>query len=251
MLLNDPQGVTSDDVPTLRLMTCSTAPLSPEQWQKFESQYGVTLLQLYGMSEAGWICGNRHYRRKFGTVGPPAKHQEFRIVDEGGAPCQAGVEGEITIGGPQTCIAVITPEGEYEDLSDARIPTGDLGTMDEEGFVRVTGRTKDLIIRGGVNIAPVEIENVLLRHSGVLEAAAVGVPDEIYGEEIVCFVVPKPGEGLTERALGQHCGEHLPAFKTPKAYRFVDELPKSDRGKVRREALKEQWVQEEETAASA
>jgi len=251
MLLNDPQGVTADHVPTLRLMTCSTAPLSPEQWRKFEGRYGVTLLQLYGMSEAGWICGNRHYRRKIGTVGPPAKHQEFRIVDENGDPCPAGVEGEITIGGPQTCIAVITPEGEYEDLSDARIPTGDLGTMDEEGFVRVTGRTKDLIIRGGVNIAPVEIENVLLRHAGVLEAAAVGVPDDIYGEEIVCFVVPKPGERLTEPALGRHCGEHLPAFKAPKAYRFVDELPKSDRGKVRREALKARWVQEEETAASA
>ena len=81
MLLNKPLGYTAKDLPSLRLMTCSTAPLTAEQWKTFEEMYGVTLLQLYGMSEAGWICGNRHYRRRMGTVGPPALHQEFEIVD--------------------------------------------------------------------------------------------------------------------------------------------------------------------------
>ena len=84
MLLNKPLGYTAKDIPTLRLMTCSTAPLTAQQWQQFEEMYGVKLLQLYGMSEAGWVCGNRHYRRKMGTVGLPALHQEFEIVDARG-----------------------------------------------------------------------------------------------------------------------------------------------------------------------
>ncbi len=243
MLLNEPTGVTARDVPTLRMMTCSTAPLSPDQWRKFEQMYGVTLLQLYGMSEAGWICGNRHYRRAMGTVGPPARHQELLIVDGNGDPCPPGAEGEVTVGGPQTCIATISPEGEWEDLTDARIRTGDLAVMDEQGFVRVTGRTKDLIIRGGVNIAPLEIDHILMRHDDIAEAAAVGVPDAIYGEEVVCFVVPKPAREVTLASVQDHCGASLPAFKQPKAVFLVDALPKSDRGKIRRDALREMWIE--------
>ncbi len=243
MLLNEPAGITADDVPTLRLMTCSTAPLSPDQWRKFEEMYGVTLLQLYGMSEAGWICGNRHDRRRMGTVGPPARHQEFVIVDGNGNPCPPGVEGEVTVGGPQTSRATISPEGVWEDHSRARLRTGDLATMDEDGFVRVTGRTKDLIIRGGVNIAPLEIDHVLMRHDDVLEAAAVGVPDPIYGEEVVCYVVARPGRALGEAEIDAHCAASLPAFKRPKAVVFAESLPKSDRGKIRREALREMWIE--------
>jgi len=248
MLLNEPTGITAKDIPSLRLMTCSTAPLSPEQWQQFERMYGVTLLQLYGMSEAGWICGNRHYRRRMGTVGPPAKHQEFLIVDGEGRACPPGTEGEVTIGGPQTCIATISPEGEWEDQRDVRMKTGDLAVMDEDGFVRVTGRTKDLIIRGGVNIAPLEIDNVLMTNPKVREAAAVGVPDRIYGEEVVCYAVPKPGESLTESELLDHCRKTLPAFKAPKHARIVDSLPKSDRGKVLRDRLRELWAAQRTTA---
>jgi acyl-coenzyme A synthetase/AMP-(fatty) acid ligase len=244
MLLNEPLGVTADDVPTLRLMTCSTAPLSPEQWERFEKMYGLTLLQLYGMSEAGWICGNRHYRRRMGTVGPPAKHQEFIIVNGEGEPCPPGVEGEVSVGGPQTCLGTISPEGVFERTRETRMKTGDLAVMDLDGFVRVTGRTKDLIIRGGVNIAPLEIDNVLLKNPKVLEAASVGVPDKIYGEEVVAYVVLKPGERLTASDITDHCKAFLPPYKAPKAVRMVAEIPKSDRGKVRRDALKALWLAE-------
>ena len=242
MLLNEPKGITAQDVPTLRLMTCSTAPLSPDQWRKFEDMYGVTLLQLYGMSEAGWICGNRHYRHQMGTVGPPAKHQEFAIVGPDGTPCPDGTEGEVSVGGPQTCLATISPDGEWEDLADARIRTGDLAVMDQDGFVRVTGRTKDLIIRGGVNIAPLEIDHVLIRHADIIEAASVGVPDAIYGEEIVCYVVTRPDSEVTLASVQAHCAEDLPAFKQPKAVVVVDALPKSDRGKIKRDSLREMWI---------
>ena len=243
MLLNEPAGIAAEDVPTLRLMTCSTAPLSPDQWRRFEEMYGVTLLQLYGMSEAGWICGNRHDRRRMGTVGPPARHQEFVIVDGEGKPCPPGVEGEVTVGGPQTSRATISPAGEWEDHSRARLKTGDLAVIDEDGFVRVTGRTKDLIIRGGVNIAPLEIDHVLMRHGGIIEAAAVGVPDPIYGEEVVCYVVARPGSELGEAQVDAHCAESLPAFKRPKAVVFTGSLPKSDRGKIKRDALREMWIE--------
>ncbi len=115
--------------------------------------------------------------------------------------------------------------------------------MDADGFVRVTGRSKDLIIRGGVNIAPLEIDAVLLKHPLIADAAAVGVPDKIYGEEVVCYVVPRPGAGLTEAAVTAHCQAGLPAPKVPKQVFIVSDLPKSDRGKVLRDKLKDDWNQ--------
>ncbi len=241
MLLHKPLGYTAKDVPTLRLMTCSTAPLTAQQWTQFEEMYGVKLLQCYGMSEAGWVCGNRTYKNKIGTVGVPALHQEFEIVGPDGKPVPAGVEGEITAGGPHTAIGYLRDDGTIEPIRPARIKTGDLGIMDEEGFVRVSGRTKDLIIRGGVNIAPLEIDEVMLKHPGILDVAAVGVPDKIYGEEIVCYVTPKE-RGLTVESVLEHARQYLPPAKLPKQVLFVSELPKSDRGKVLREKLKEDWV---------
>jgi len=241
MLLNKPLGYTAKDVPTLRLMTCSTAPLTREQWLQFEEMYGVKLLQMYGMSEAGWMCGNRHYSSKMGTVGLPALHQELAIVDAQGRPCPPNVEGEVTAGGPHCAIGYLNDDGSIEPIRGNRIKSGDLAIMDEDGFIRVSGRTKDLIIRGGVNIAPLEIDAVLLKHPGVLDAAAIGVPDAIYGEEVVCYVVPRPGATLTEAAVAAHCRASLPAPKVPKQVVIVAELPKSDRGKVLRDKLRDDW----------
>ena len=241
MLLNEPAGVTAKDVPTLRLMSSSTAPLAPERWQRFEDAYGIPVIQFYGSSEGGWVCGNRHYYKKKGTVGPPAKHQEFLIVDADGNPCPPGVEGEVTLGGPQCVVAAISADGAWEDLRDRRIHLGDLAVMDEDGFVTVTGRLKDLIIRGGVNISPNEIDNVILRHPKVVEAASVGVPDAIYGEEVVCYVVARAGARPTEDEIRGHCARTMPEYRVPKAVCFIDALPKNDRGKVRREDLKEIW----------
>ena len=240
MLLHKPLGFTAKDVPTLRLMTCSTAPLTAQQWTQFEEMYGVKLLQCYGMSEAGWVCGNRTYKNKIGTVGVPALHQEFAIVGADGNSVAVGIEGEITAGGPHTAIGYLRDDGTIEPIRPARIKTGDLGIMDKEGFVRVSGRTKDLIIRGGVNVAPLEIDEVLLKHPGILDAAAVGVPDKIYGEEIACYVVPKD-RNLTEASVLEHARQHLPPAKMPKQVLIVAELPKSDRGKVLRDKLREDW----------
>jgi len=242
MLLNKPLGYTSKDIPTLRLMSCSTAPLTAQQWSQFEEMYGVKLLQLYGMSETGWVCGNRYYTRKMGTVGLPALHQELKIVDSAGDECPVDVEGEITVGGPQMAIGYLREDGSIDPVRGKRIKTGDLGVRDADGFIRVTGRSKDLIIRGGVNIAPQEIDEILLRHSGVADAAAVGVPDEIYGEEVICYVVAKD-KATDAAAIRSHCEAFLAAAKVPKQVVFVTELPKSDRGKVLREKLRQDWLE--------
>ena len=248
MLLNKPLGYTAKDIPTLRLMSCSTAPLTAQQWLQFEEMYGVKLLQLYGMSETGWVCGNRYYTRKMGTVGLQALHQELKIVDGDGNECPIDVEGEITVGGPQMAIGYLLDDGSIDPVRGKRIKTGDLGIKDAEGFIRVTGRTKDLIIRGGVNIAPQEIDEILLKHPGILDAAAVGVPDKIYGEEVVCYVVAK-GKNLTAASVAQHCEKFLPPAKIPKQVNIVAELPKSDRGKVLRDKLRADWIERMKVSA--
>jgi acyl-CoA synthetase (AMP-forming)/AMP-acid ligase II len=248
ILLNKPIGFTAKDVPTLRLMSCSTAPLTAQQWLQFEEMYGVTLLQMYGMSETGWVCGNRHYAKKMGTVGLPALHQELIIVDPSGNECPPDVEGEITVGGPQMAIGYLLDDGSIDPVLGKRIKTGDLGIKDAEGFVRVSGRSKDLIIRGGVNIAPLEIDEIVLKHPGVLDAAAVGVPDKIYGEEVVCYVVPKD-KALTGAMVLEHAGKFLPPAKTPKQILLVPDLPKSDRGKVLRDKLRDDWIARQKTTA--
>jgi acyl-CoA synthetase (AMP-forming)/AMP-acid ligase II len=194
------------------------------------------------MSEAGWVCGNRTYKNRIGTVGVPALHQEFALVDPSGGPVPPGVEGEVTAGGPHTAIGYLLDDGTIERIRPNRIKTGDLAVEDEDGFIRVTGRTKDLIIRGGMNIAPVEIDEILLKHPDILEAAAVGVPDNIYGEEVVCYVVPNAGVALTETSVRRHCEAFLPPPKMPKQIFIVPELPKSDRGKVLRDRLREDWT---------
>ena len=135
----------------------------------------------------------------------------------------------------------MTADGKWEDLYGNRVRLGDLAVMDDEGFITVTGRLKDLIIRGGVNISPVEVDNVMMRHPKVYEAAAVGVPDSIYGEEIVAYVVVRDGETMSEDEIQSHCADNMPGFRVPKQFHFIEALPKNDRGKVRRPDLQTLW----------
>lgn len=244
MLLDDPV----EAVPgrTLRLMTASSAPLAPDNWRRFESRYGIRLLQFYGASEGGWLCGNRHDMRRVGTAGPPAKYMDLAIVDGNGAPCPAGVPGEITIRGPQTAVATITSDGVWQDRTAFRLTertrVGDLGVMGSDGFVTVTGRVKDLILRGGVSIAPLEIDAAVMKHPMVSEAAAIGIPDPVWGEEIACYVVPVSGADPDAETILAHAEATLPGSRRPRRIVFVDSLPKNERGKIRREELRKMWA---------
>ena len=136
------------------------------------------------------------------------------------------------------------PDGTVEKLDADGHRTGDLGHFDAEGHLVITGRVKELIIRGGVNISPVEIDNILSRHPDIADAAACGVPDKVYGEEVIAYVVARPGSPLTAEAVITHCGEFLAPFKTPKQVIFTAALPKSERGKLDRKALTEAWKKE-------
>ena len=251
MLLDQPVEVDRAAIASLRLMTASSAPLAPERWRQFEERYGVSIAQFYGASEGGWLCGNRHDHRKHGTVGPPARHIDLAILDAAGDICPPGVEGEISIRGPQTATAVISAEGDWEDRTPyrltRRVRVGDLGVADTDGFITVTGRVKDIILRGGASIAPLEIDAAMMTHPGVSEAAAIGVPDRIWGEEIVCYVVPDKAapEQTTPSApeLLSFAATVLPDFKRPRRIVFVESLPRNDRGKVRRDDLKALWAQ--------
>lgn len=241
MLLAQQEEVSKSDLPDLKFMTSSTAPLTEEQHLKFEKVYGIRIIQLYGMSEGGWIAANHPDKRKIGSVGRPVKYQEIRILDEDGRPCPPGSTGEVEVGGRQRHYGYLEEGGVVVPFGDARLKTGDVGFLDEDGFLHITGRKKDLIIRGGINIAPLEIDNVLLQLPGVAEAATIGAPSPIYGEEVVCYVACGPGTSLTEEAVLEHCRLKLPELKVPREVVFVDAIPKTERGKVNRNLLVEEW----------
>ncbi|MEE8334372.1 MAG: class I adenylate-forming enzyme family protein [Alphaproteobacteria bacterium] len=202
MLINRPHGVTAADLPHLRFLTSSSAPLLDEQWKRFEEIYGIRLAQSCGSSEAGNTAAHRGADRKIGTIGPAQKYQDIRILDGDGKSLPPGETGEIIVGGGrQQAFGYLMPDGTIERLAKDGHHTGDLGFFDGDGHLHITGRAKELIIRGGVNIAPLEIDAVLAGHADVAEAGAFGVPHPVYGEEVVACVAPRPGAVLAEAEL--------------------------------------------------
>jgi acyl-CoA synthetase (AMP-forming)/AMP-acid ligase II len=243
MLLSAKPRASGSDLPKLEFLTCSSAPLFLDRWRTFEETFGITLCQSGGSSEGGNTAAHRGKNRRLGTVGPPLKYQQVRIVDEEGLELAPGQLGEIVVGGGlQQAFGYLNPDGTIERLPTDGHRTGDLGRFDEEGHLVIVGRKKDLIIRGGVNIAPLEIDAVLHGMPGVAEAAVAGVPDPIYGEELVGFVTLSNGIALSSEDILAHCRRKLPAFKTPKFIVLLDELPKNARGKVDRNQLADVWM---------
>lgn len=241
MLLDRPVAVTARDVPTLRFVTSSSAPLDDHTERDFERRYGIPVVQGCGMTEAGFMAGNDPAAPRPGSIGRPMDHIRAWLVDERGAPCPPGHEGELMVAGRQMASAYLTESGRVVEIPQDGFRTGDLGHLDADGHLYLTGRRKDLIIRGGVNIAPMEISAALLAHPEVAEAATIGVPDPIYGEAIVSFVVPRAGSTLDATALAGHCEARLSAFKMPQEIIVLEAIPKTDRGKIARDALAGIW----------
>jgi len=225
---------------TARLRFCrsASAALPPEHLLAFEQRFGIGIIETMGLTETVAPAFSNPLdpdRRKVGSVGR-ASGCEARVVDATLQPVADGATGEIAIRGPNVM------RGYYKDPAataaaftpDGWLRTGDLGHRDGDGFFFVTGRIKELIIKGGENIAPREIDEVLLAHPAVLEAAATGLPDRHYGQDILACVVLREGCACTEEALRLFCVERLGAFKTPKVIRFVAELPRGPSGKVQR-----------------
>jgi acyl-coenzyme A synthetase/AMP-(fatty) acid ligase len=238
MLISRPHDVTAADLPRLRFLTSSSAPLLDDQWRQFEDLYGITLAQSCGSSEGGNTAAHRGADRKIGSIGPAQKYQQIRIVDSHGNTLPQGEVGEIIIGGgKQQAYGYLMPDGTIERLPQDGHHSGDLGFFDEEMHLHITGRVKELIIRGGMNISPLEIDAVLMEHPKIVEAGTIGVPHPIYGEEVVAYVACRPNEEISADELLAHCAAQLPEAKTPKEIRFMDELPKNARGKLDRFAL--------------
>jgi acyl-CoA synthetase (AMP-forming)/AMP-acid ligase II len=225
-------------LPRIRFCRSASAALPPEHHRAFEAKFGIGIVETMGLTETVAPAFSNPIEpqlRKIGSVGR-ASGCEARVVDAAGAPLADGTVGEIVIRGPQVT------SGYYknaEATAAAFFPgqwlrTGDLGYRDDDGFFFVTGRIKELIIKGGENIAPREIDEALLRHPAVLDAAAVGIPDRHYGQEIMACVVVRDGQRCSEQELLDFCSRELGRYKTPKMIRFVDDLPRGPSGKVQR-----------------
>lgn len=243
ILLNNADDSARWDKPaSLRFLTSSSAPLTVEEWQRFEDRFGIPIAQGYGSSETGWIAAIPGEARRQGTVGRPFAYHNVAIVDGEGRRPAIGAIGQVEIGGfSDHDYRYLAEDGRVTVSGRNRMLTGDLGLIDADGYLRLTGRAKDLIIRGGVNISPLEIDSFLMRHPALIEVATVGVPDAVYGEEVVSYVVARPAAAVDSDALLRYCSDGLPAFKAPKRIVLCATLPKTERGKLDRRALAERW----------
>jgi acyl-coenzyme A synthetase/AMP-(fatty) acid ligase len=244
ILLNNDSGAHRDNLPALRFITSSSAPLTVEEWRRFEQKFGIPIAQGYGSSETGWIAAIPGEQRSVGTVGRPFAYHDLAIVDAGGRRLSVDDIGEVEIGGNASHdYRHLADDGTVMAASRGRYRTGDLGALDTDGYLRLTGREKELIIRGGVNISPVEIDSFLMQRPELIEVATVGVPDAVYGEEVVSYVVARPGASVDAGELLRYCSSGLPAFKAPKQIVLSTALPKTERGKLDRRALAKRWGQ--------
>ncbi len=236
----------ADDVKThnlgsLRFGVCGAAPLAEETFKKFESTYGIKIIEGYGLTE-GTVASTLNPlngERKIGSIGKALPGQEVRVVDDNGKEVPVGETGEIVIrGGAIMKRYHKRPEETAQTIIDGWLHTGDIGYVDDEGYFYIIDRKKDLIIRGGENIYPKEIENALYENPRVMDAAVIGVSDKIMGEEAKAFVVTKPGEKTTEDEIKSYLQTKLAPFKIPKYIEFVDDLPKNIIGKVLKKELR-------------
>jgi acyl-coenzyme A synthetase/AMP-(fatty) acid ligase len=249
ILLNSEQTAHRDSLPKLRFITSSSAPLLLGDWKRFEEKFGIPVSQGCGASEIGWIAACPGERRRLGTVGWPFAYLDLAIVDADGRRLPSGEIGYVELGGwPDLPFRYLGEDGEIKIHSRGRLRTGDLGCFDADGFLMLTGREKEQIIRGGAKISPVEIDSYLMQRADVVEAATVGVPDPIYGEEVVSYVVLRAGAPLDAEELLRYCATVLPPFKAPKQIVITPSLPKTERGKLDRRALAERWRKEASTA---
>jgi long-chain acyl-CoA synthetase len=235
------------DLSSLKFVICGAAPLPVEVFNEFESTFDCKIVEGYGLTEG--TCASSvnplptemEDRRKVGSIGIPLPGNEMKIVDEKGKDLPPNSKGEIVVKGDNVMKEYFkNPEANAETLKEGWLHTGDIGHMDEEGFFFITDRKKDMIIRGGENIYPREIEEVLYSHPSVSLATVIGVRDDIYGELPKAFIVLKEGESKSEKDIIDHCRKNLADFKVPKYVEFRDSLETTPTGKIMKQPLREE-----------
>jgi long-chain acyl-CoA synthetase len=231
------------DLSSVRVAFSGAAPLPTQILDRFRTVTGVEIVEGYGLTEASPVTHSNCAAAvtKAGTVGPPIPGVEVRLVDEEDHDVAVGAPGEIICRGENITVGYWrNPEATAEALRDGWFHTGDIATIDEDGYYRIVDRKKDMIDAGGFKVWPREVEEVLFRHPAVREAAVVGMPDAYSGERPMGYIALKEGETVTEEALIAYCQEHLATFKVPCLIKFRDELPKLPTGKVLRRVLRDE-----------
>lgn len=218
----------------------TAAYLDPGLWQRFEETYGVQVVNVYGLTETvceTTYCGPDAATRRVGTIGK-AVDAEVRIVDESGSPLPPGSEGELVVRGPHVMKGYFrAPDETAKVLRDGWFHTGDLATMDPDGFLRIVGRKKDVIITGGINVYPEDVNAVLRAMPGIVDAATIGLPDERWGEVVVSGLATGSGAQPSEQDIAAHFLRHASPEKLPREFHFFTELPRGPAGKVVRSEL--------------
>ncbi len=242
-LLAEP-GLDAARCRAMRLFVSGSAPLLLETFREFQSRTGHTILERYGMSETVMLTSNPYApagARRGGTVGPALPGVGLRIVGERGQPLAAGEIGGIEVRGPNVFKGYWRmPEMTADDFTPVLwFKTGDVGRMDDDGYVTIVGRSKDLVITGGYNVYPAEVEGFLNELPGVAESAVVGVPHHDFGEAVVAVLVPRPGAALEPAAVQAALKGRIAGFKVPKAVIVTPELPRNAMGKVQKNLLRE------------
>jgi long-chain acyl-CoA synthetase len=241
-LLNFPDA-DGFDTSSMRVWGSGAAPLPLEIVEPFERKFGGRMLEGYGLTEAAPVVAAHRFsgERRLGSVGQAIPGVEVRVVDDDGRALPAGEVGEVCVRGENVMLGYYQmPEETARTIRGGWLHTGDMGRLDADGYLYIVERKKDLIIRGGFNIYPREVEEVLYAHPKVAEAAVVGTPDPLMGEEVLAVVVLKEGQSATADEVTAFCQERLAKFKCPKQVRFADTLPKSPIGKILRKELRAQ-----------
>ncbi|TMK17250.1 MAG: long-chain fatty acid--CoA ligase [Actinobacteria bacterium] len=241
-LLNHP-AMDAYDLSSLEQVIFGAAPASVELVRAFEEKTGAKVRGTYGLTEAAPVvtADRPSMSRKDGASGIALPGVEIAIHDEDDRPLTTGESGEICVRGPNVMAGYHhMPEETAKTLRGGWLHTGDIGYLDEDGYLFVVDRVKDMIIRGGFNIYPHDVEEVLAQHLAVAESAVIGVPDPVYGEQVEAFVVTRLGADATEEELLAFCRERLAKYKTPQRITFVPDLPKSQVGKTLKRVLREQ-----------
>ncbi|MDA3626602.1 AMP-binding protein [Saccharopolyspora sp. WRP15-2] len=231
----------SADTSSVRFAVCGAAPVSRELLERCESRFGFPLVEGYGLTEGtcASACNPVDGVRKLGTVGPALPGQRIATISPEGELLPTGATGEVVIRGANVMRGYLDrPEDTAATLVDGWLRTGDVGRIDEDGYLTLVDRVKDMIIRGGENLYPKEIESVLHGHPGVLEAAVVGAPHEVYGEVPVAYVVPYPDAEVTVDDLLARCRHELTKVKLPVEVHLLGELPKNPVGKIDKPTLR-------------
>lgn len=227
----------------LRVAVSGGASLPVKVLEDFEARFGVMILEGYGMSEGSPVVTFNQPKvgRKPGSIGTPVWGVEVKIVDENGEELPTGEKGELIYRGHNVMKGYyLRPEANAQTLRDGWLYSGDVAVRDEDGYFFIVDRTKDMIIRGGLNVYPREVEDVIMRHPAVSLVAVIGVPDEEMGEEIKACVVPKEGQSVQEDELRDWVKERIAAYKYPRIVEFVDALPMTATGKILKKELRKQ-----------